>query len=77
MIWAKWGISRKASVKVINAQAEFRTKHSWIQVRSITALTYILGPLQYSNILVVEPTILQYRLQKDQQMLKEAVDFFK
>jgi hypothetical protein len=25
-------------------------------------------------ILTVEPTILQYRLQKDQQILKEAVD---
>jgi hypothetical protein len=26
-------------------------------------------------ILMVEPSILQYRLQKDQQMLKEVVDF--
>jgi hypothetical protein len=25
---------------------------------------------------MVEPSILQYRLQKDQQMLKEVVDFF-
>jgi hypothetical protein len=25
---------------------------------------------------MVEPNILQYRLQKDQQMLKELVDFF-
>jgi hypothetical protein len=27
-----------------------------------------------SIILMVEPSILQYRLQKDQQMLKEVVD---
>jgi hypothetical protein len=50
IIWATWGISRKASVKVVNAQAEFRTKHSWIQVRRITAWTYILGSLYSSNI---------------------------
>jgi hypothetical protein len=27
-------------------------------------------------VLMVEPTILQYRLQKDQPMLKEVVDFY-
>jgi hypothetical protein len=27
-------------------------------------------------VIMVEPSILQYRLQKDQQMLKEVVDFY-
>jgi hypothetical protein len=30
----------------------------------------------YLGILMAEPTILQYRLQKHQQMLKEVVDFY-
>jgi hypothetical protein len=57
-------------------------KDNVVYVRDVYLSIMVLWPMErirfaltFDIILMVEPSILQYRLQKDQQMLKEVVDF--